>query len=157
MTHRKARKPRRGLTVVAVLICLMVMMLLGAALLRMALAERDRNRDQERRLQTEWLVESGLERARARLAADGSYAGETWPISAAELGLLAESGGTTGVAENAAHGSGVVTILVDRPAGAASRRRIRVQADYPRDGPLRSRYSQEQFIDLEPLKTGATQ
>jgi type II secretory pathway pseudopilin PulG len=155
MIHPKARKPRRGLTMIAVLVCLLVMMLLGAALLRVALQERDGNRDQERRLQAEWLVESGLERARARLAADAGYAGETWPISAADLGL-AEAGPAAGAAEKADRASGVVTISVDRPAGASGRRRVRVQADYPRDGTHPSRHSQERFIDLEPQKTGAT-
>ena len=148
MIHRKARKPRRGMTIVAVLVCLLVVMLLGAALLRVALTERDSNRDQERRLQAEWLVESGLERARARLAADGNYAGETWQIAAAELGLEDANA-------NAGLAAGVVTIVVDRPAGAGGRRRVRVQADYPRDGPHPSRHSQERFIDLEPQKTGA--
>ena len=154
MIHRKAREPRRGMTIVAVLVCLLVVMLLGAALLRVALAERDSNRDQERRLQAEWLVESGLERARARLTADASYAGETWHIAPAELGLE-EAGATAALAENADRAAGVVTIAVDRPAKASGRRRVRVQADYPRGGPHPSRHSQERFIDLEPQKTGA--
>jgi Tfp pilus assembly protein PilX len=155
MIQSKARQPRRGLMVVAVLVCLMVMMMLGAALLRVALYERDSNRDQERRLQAEWLVEAGLERARARLEADAGYAGESWPISAADLGL-AEAGETSAAAENAGHASGVVTIAVDRPGGASGRVRVRVQADYPRDGPHPSRQSGERFIELEPQKTGAT-
>ena len=86
-SSQQGAKPRRGMTVVAVLVCLLVMMLLGAALLKLALAEREQQPRSERRLQAEWLVESGLERARARLAADASYAGETWPLSAADLGL----------------------------------------------------------------------
>ena len=69
--------------------------------LEMALAERDSNRDQERRLQAEWLVESGLERAacspRGRCAA---MRGETWPISAADLGLP-EASQATGAADSA--------------------------------------------------------
>jgi Tfp pilus assembly protein PilV len=155
MMHPKTRQPRRGLTVIAVLVCLLVMMTLGAALLRVALQERDSNRDQERRLQAEWLVESGLERARARLAADAGYAGETWSLSAADLGL-AEARAAAGAPEKSDHAPGVVTISVDRPAGAIGRLRVRVQADYPRDGPHPSRHSQERFIDLEPQKTGAT-
>jgi Tfp pilus assembly protein PilV len=155
MTHLNRSKPRRGITIVAVLVCLFVIVMLGAALLKMALAERNSNRDQERRLQTEWLVESGLERARARIAADRSYAGEKWSIGAADLGLP-EPSPATGTAERAGSAVGLVTISVDRPAGATSRVRVRVQADYPRDVPRRSRHSQERFIDLEPKNSGAT-
>ena len=68
MMRRKTGKPRRGLTVVAVLVCLLVITVLGAALLKLTLAERDGNRHLERRLQAEWLLESGLDRALARLA-----------------------------------------------------------------------------------------
>ena len=155
MTHRKGKEPRRGLTIVAVLVCLFVVMALGAALLKMALAQRDSNRDFERRLQAEWLVESGLERARARLAQDRSYAGETWPLSAAELGL-AEASPATGAAATADRAAGLVTITVDRRADTTDRVRVRVQADYPRDGPRGARHSQERFIELEPKKPGAT-
>ncbi len=154
MIHRRARTPRRGMMVVAVLFCLVVVMVLAGALLRVSLAERDGNRNQERRLQAEWLVESGLERARARLAADRGYTGETWPIAAAELGLE-EASEPTGKVVNIDGAGAVVTISVDRTAGASGRARVRVQADYPRDGPRRARHSEERFIDLEPQKTGA--
>ncbi len=145
MTRRKRHKPRRGLTIVAVLVCLFVVMLLGTALLKIALAHRDSNRDFERRLQAEWLVESGLERARARLAENRGYSGETWPLAAADLGLP-ESGSA----------AGVVTISVDRALGPTARVRVRVQADYPRDGPRHARHTEERFIELEPKKAGAT-
>jgi type II secretory pathway component PulK len=148
-----AHRHRRGITLVAVLICLLAVMLLGASLLKIALAQRGINRDLERRLQAEWLVESGVERALARIAADPDYTGETWSISAADLGL-SEAGQPGSSKEKA--GAGLVTIGVDRPAGETNRRRIRIQADYPRDEPRRSRHSQEISLDLEPRKTGVT-
>jgi hypothetical protein len=154
MTPRMAQRPRRGIMVVAVLLCLIVVMLLGAALLKIALAQRGINRDLERRLQAEWLVESGINRALARIAADRDYTGETWSISAADLGLSEE--GLAGSSAQKALTAGVVTIVVDRPAAETNRRRIRVQADYPRDEPRRSRHSQEFSLDLEPRKAGAT-
>jgi hypothetical protein len=154
MTPWKAQRPRRGITVVAVLMCLIVVMLIGAALLKIALAQRGINRDLERRLQAEWLVESGINRALARIAADRDYTGETWSISAADLGLP-EPGQPSSSAKEADR-AGVVTIVVDRPAGETNRRRIRVQADYPRGEPHRSRHSQEISLDLEPRKAGAT-
>jgi Tfp pilus assembly protein PilV len=154
MIDRNARKPRRGMTVVAVLVCLLVLMILGAALLRIALVERESNRAAERRLQADWLVESGLERASARLAADPRYPGENWQVSAADLGLAEP--GESGAAAGATRAAGVVSILVDRAAKDTGRLRVRVQADYPRDGPFRTRRSQERFIDLEPKKNGAS-
>ncbi len=93
----------------------------------------ENNREGERRLQAEWLVESGLERARARLAADSSYAGETWTLGASDLGLPESPAIVTG-AGNGDRGGGVVTITVDR-SGQDRGGECRVQADYPRDGP----------------------
>jgi Tfp pilus assembly protein PilX len=154
MIHCNRSNPRRGLMVIAVLVCLVVMILLGAALLKMAILERQNTREGERRLQAEWLVESGLARARARLAADSSYAGENWTLGEADLGLPESPAIFTG-AGNGDRGGGVVTITVDR-SGAGPRRRVRVQADYPRDGPHHSRHSEEVFINLEPQKSGAT-
>ena len=153
MTFVKAPGPRRGLTSVAVLFCLVVVMLIGAALVRIALTQRGFDRDLERRLQAEWLVESGVERALARLDADRGYAGETWSISSEELGTPRE-GRPAGIHENADPAAAIVTITVDRPPGAAGRGKVRVQADYPRDGPGRSRQSQEISLDLEPGKPG---
>jgi len=154
MTPLKTQTPRRGITLVVVLLCLFVVMLLGAALLKIALAQRGINRDLERSMQAEWLVESGLERALARITADRDYTGETWSISAADLGLSEE--GLPGNSAQKPLTAGVVTIVVDRPASKTNRRRIRVQADYPRDEPRRSRHSQEISLDLEPTKAGAT-
>ena len=155
MIHRRGRSPRRGLMIVAVLVCLVVVMMLVDCVLRVALAERDGNRDQECRLQAEWLVESGLERGRARLTADRGYTGETWVIAAADLGLE-EVGEPTGKVANGDRAGAVVTISVDRPETASGRARVRRQADYPRNGPRRARHSDERYIDLEPPKTGAT-
>ncbi len=76
------KRSRRALTTVAVLVCLIVISLIGAALLKVGLAQRNQVRSQEQRLQAEWLAESGLDRALGRLAADRSYLGEKWPIRA---------------------------------------------------------------------------
>ena len=71
MTHNRSQDRPRGLTVVAVLVCLIVIALVSSAVLRVGLAQRDFARSRERRLQAEWLVESGLER-RSRPARDRS-------------------------------------------------------------------------------------
>jgi Tfp pilus assembly protein PilV len=148
MMLRDARNPRRGLILVAVLVCVLVLMMLGAALLKVELASRQSNRDHERRLEAQWLAESGLERARARLAADPSYSGETWKLSAADLGL--------DDATQTAAAAGVVAISVNQNSGEPRRKRVRVQADFLRDRAHPSRHSLELLINLDAKKTGAT-
>ena len=143
---------RRGMTTIAVLVCLLIITLISGALLKVGLAQRESNRDRERHLQAEWLAESGVDRALARLIIDRNYTGETWSITAGELGLPEPTAPTesTGQADRSA---AIVTIAVEPIAGEANRRRLRVQADYPADPPRRVRHSQQMLIDLEPSKT----
>lgn len=104
-------------------------------LLRIGLAERQRLRSEERRLQAEWLVESGLERAAARIEhSQGAYQGETWDLSPAELG---------------GRDSGRVTIAVLTAEDAPGQRRVRVQADYPRNETTRVRLRKEWTVAIE--------
>jgi hypothetical protein len=115
----KGRGPgrrRRASITVAVLVCLLVIMLIGASLLRIAGSQRAAVLGEERMLQADWLAESGMERAAARLAADPLYAGETWPIPADALG-----GGS----------SGLVSIRVESRPDEPGLRLVTVQADYP--------------------------
>jgi hypothetical protein len=147
-------RPRRGMAVVAVLVCLIVLTLIGGTLLKLGLVRRQLNRDVELRLQAEWLVESGVNRALAR-AADSGYKGETWRLTAADLGLPERSEQNNGT-ENRNADAALVTIAVDQPGTEPRRRRIRVQAEYPRNAERRSRFSHELTIDLEPTKAGAT-
>ena len=69
MIAARAAKPSRGMTVVAVLVCLIILTLISGAVLKVSVAQRELARGQERRLQAEWLAESGAQRAIARLAA----------------------------------------------------------------------------------------
>ncbi len=148
------RRPRRGLTVVAVLICLIVITLTGGALIKSALAQRKLVRAQEHRLQADWLAESGAQRAIARLEIYHGYQGETWSITAAELGHAE----TSAPAEPPGSGQAIalVTIAVERLPGNdnKSRRRIRVTADYAREPAHRSRSTKHLLHDLEPPKRG---
>jgi hypothetical protein len=135
---------------VAVLICLLVITLVSGALLKLGLAYRGEVRDQERRIQAEWLAQAGLDRALHRLAASASYSGEDWKLSAADLGMAGARPGAGPAAR--------VAIAVERPAGAPSpdRRQIHVQADFPPDPPRRARHSLRMLVDLGSLKTGAS-
>jgi hypothetical protein len=153
ITHGNGQARSRGMTVVVLLVCLIIVTLISGEVLKVGLARRDFVRASERRLQAEWLVESGLERVRARLALDRDYAGETWQLSASDLGLP-EGGRSSSAAEKVDQEAAVISIAVMRVPGDADRRRVRVQADYPRDAPRRSRHTKEMFIDLKPTKAG---
>ena len=153
---RPRARSRRALTTVVVLVCLIVITLIGAALLKVGLAQRKAVRSEEHRLQAEWLAESGLDRALARVTLDRNYRGEEWPIRPEDLslGALASVGEPS---SSAAQPAAVITISVERIAESANRRRIRVQADFPLDPLVRSRHTKQMVIDLEPDKAGAAQ
>lgn len=137
IVHTRAR--RRGLALVPALACLVVVILFCGVLVRQVATHRALVRDEERRVQVEWLAESALARASARLTADrGGYKGETWNIAAADLGGQA----------------GVVRITVETVANQAARRRVRVQADFPRDAELRARATKTLTVDLGPERPG---
>ena len=153
MIASTARPPRRGSTVIAALVCLIVLTLIGATLLKLGVVRRQSNHDFEIRLQADWLLESGSNRALAR-AAERDYKGETWRLSAADLGLPERSAQTNGEKKVTVHAA-IVTIDVDQSRAQIGRRRVRVHADYPLTGDHVSRRSRELLIDLEPAKAGA--
>ena len=93
--------------------------------------------------------------ALARLALDRDYTGETWALTAADLGLPERPRASRRDATNRI-AAAVVTITVEPVDGGAGRRRVRVQADYPLDAPGRSRHSKHILIDLETRKPGVT-
>src|SRR5262245_56471610 len=111
-----SRRHPRGLAIVPVLLCFVLILLLCGALFRVAVARRDQLRSEDLALQTEWLVESGCERAAAQLARSSQYRGETWTIPAAELG---GSWGAT------------VSITVEQGTSDSASRLVTVAATYP--------------------------
>ncbi len=144
---------RRALTTVAVLVCLIVVTMICAALLKVGLAQRTQVRSEERNLQAEWLAESGFSRALAQLDANPNYSGEKWSIRAHELSFPSRSNSaepSSASVERAA----LIAITVDRVDQEPNRRRIRVQADYGLDPVVRSRHTKQVSIDLEPEKAG---
>jgi hypothetical protein len=132
----RVARPRRGAITIVVLVCLVVITAICGVLLRLGLDERRRICAEERRLQAEWLVQSGLERGASRLAAaPGDYRGETWEISAADLG---------------GPDPARVTIAVEPAGEDQGRRHIRVEADYPRDATERARASRRVAVAAGP-------
>ena len=108
------------------------------------------SRTAERRLQAEWLVESGVVRPLARLDANRDYAGETWSLSPATSAYPRR-----GPAHRAAGKAGI-------GGGRDDRRRARARrgppppdprpADYPRGAAHRARQSKDMTIELKPRK-----
>lgn len=138
---RQQHRPRRAVVTVAVLVCLLLITLIAASLLRMVHSQRALIRVEERGVQAEWLAESGLERASMRLEEDSGYHGETWSIPAESIG-----GSDTGV----------VTILVEPGRESSRRRLVTVHADYPIEPVQRVRRSKQSVVDLAPVPAGAT-
>jgi len=132
---------RRGLTTVAVLICLVVLGLMIGVLVKLGVAYRDQVRTAERRLQAEWLAEAGVDRALARLAQNADYEGERWEIPADALG--SPDAKTT---EKEKPPEAVVAIEVKRPKDQGGGPIVRVTADYPPAPPRRVRASREVVV-----------
>jgi hypothetical protein len=95
---------------------------------RHAALQRQALRSQWQQAQAGWLAQSAIERAVARLAAQPDYRGETWHVSAGELG---------------GPDAGVVVIRVQSAAEQPGRRTISVEADYPDQPHRRARCRQE--------------
>jgi hypothetical protein len=119
----------------AVVAVLFVLALLGGGLIRVVWLRHGDLRAAERRLQAEWLAESAIDRAAARLDADPTYAGETWTIPADRLG--SRDGASVRID---------VAPVPDHP----DRRLTRARADYPAEGPRRTRHSRALTITLRP-------
>jgi hypothetical protein len=118
---------------VAIVAALIVLVILAGALLRVIWARHADLRAAERRLQSEWLAESGLDRALSRLAADPGYRGETWIVPADDLG---------------GHDGAAVRIEITAAPGPPGHRAIRAVADYPVAEPRRARQSRTLTIDI---------
>ena len=129
----KRRPARKGLAIVPALVCLLLVTMLCAAMLKQSRTRRDALRDEQRRMQAEWLAESGADRASARLSIDPDYRGETWEIPAGALG-----GGLPGR----------VTIAVEADKDRPRRRRVRVEADYPPGVENRARQRTVRTVEL---------
>jgi Tfp pilus assembly protein PilX len=132
--RRHLMRRRSGLVSVVVLITLFVIGLIGMALLKVAFARRAELGMEERRVQAIWLAESGVDRAIARLNASAEFAGETWEVSAEDLG---------------GRGAATVAIQVEKVPDRPARRKVRVQADFPIGSSLRSRQSIETIVTIQ--------
>ncbi len=127
---------RRGVILIVVIVCLMVAAAIVVSVARQAGMERRTQQTSHWGAQAEWLAEAGVERAAARLAANAAYAGETWRISAEDLGE-----------DSAAE----VRIKAETIAGHSGQRMIRVEADFPIAPELRCRRVKQMVVDREKM------
>jgi type II secretory pathway component PulK len=123
---------RRGTVMLVTMFLLGFAMLMIAVVLSTYLTSRHELQDEQSCLQAGWLAEAGLERAAARLASQADYSGETWTISAGNLG------GNDG---------GVVRIRVEAVDGKPNRRSVHVEADYPDHPQYRVRETRQATMD----------
>ena len=75
---------RTGFVIVVILVCIVLMTLLFGSLLKGTLSWRRQVRTEEKRVQVEWLADSGLARAVAKMNSDSDYDGEEWKPDAFE-------------------------------------------------------------------------
>lgn len=121
---RRARRSRPAFLLVSVLVCLTLAMALWAVRTRTLLLERRVLRTQQLTLQSEFLADAAIARAKAQLAADPAFRGETWQLDAAQLGGL---------------GTGSVVITVGEPAGEPGNYQIKAVATLLARGTLTQR------------------
>jgi hypothetical protein len=112
---------------------LLVVMAMGAAILRSLAVQHRLGRDEQRHLQAVWLADSAVARVAARLQADSSYIGETWQAQ-----LDTTSRGTTGK----------VLIEISKLENEPDSRRVRIEAVWPDDPLYRSVQLREFVIHL---------
>lgn len=116
MNHA-SQSQRRGGTLIAALVCLVIVMALLGHMLVGALRMGRQMRVERDRCQCELLLQSGLERAAFQLAAAEPYSGEVWNVPSDEI---------------VGSGEGQVTIQVSRNGDSPPR--IHVLAEYPMGG-----------------------
>jgi type II secretory pathway component PulK len=125
------RTRRRGGALIFALVTLLVVMLMTGTLVRALMMEVRRSRQAVTELQSQWLAESAIERATARLRADPQYQGEIWKPEITD----AQGDAAAAVAE----------VQVEKLADDPQRARISINARYP-DHPWRRVAVQRSYI-----------
>jgi type II secretory pathway component PulK len=124
------------------LVLLVVIAIVAGTMIQGGASRRRQLILEERRVQAEWLVESGLQRAAVRLARSGDYTGETWVIPTGEIDGEHEA---------------LVQISVEKVQGQESERRIRIDAEFPRADDRRVRQERIFVIQTVRKADGASQ
>jgi hypothetical protein len=88
LAHRPSRRlqqNRRGLVLTAALVCLVVSMAIIGTMLKAALTARRQLHTERDVRQAELLLQAGFDRAASKLAADSTFNGDTWELTADEI------------------------------------------------------------------------
>ncbi len=120
------------------MVALAVAGMMAVSIVRHSLVLRRAGRVEAWRVQADWLTESALERAAARLAADPDYKGETWNIAADAFDGNDDAAVKIDVAP-----------VADRP----DRRAVSVRADYPNDSHNRARQVKQAVVRIPSMET----
>lgn len=119
------------MVLVAGILCLLIATMVATNVVRLVVRNSRVVLANRARLQAEWLAEAGLQRGLAASRANDAYGGETWEVTAAELGSdLA--------------GSVVIEVVRDPVAGDY----LSATAVYPTDVPTRA--TCERRVSLDP-------
>lgn len=128
-----AHRFSRGMALAATLVCLLVVMLFASAVVRALVMRHRVSRWDEQQLQCLFLIESAVDRTKARCAADANYSGETWTVILDDRGVARP---------------GITQIRVDPVENESLRRRVEIEARWPDDPVMRVQRTKQLTITL---------
>lgn len=130
---------RHGTILVFAMIALLVTTMIGASLMRTAVASMRQIQREQQQIQAGWLAEAGCQRALARSVGDQKYVGETWDVPAEQLqaptGAAVRITIEAGSDENTAR---TVTAIAEFPKGSAQAVRVTKRLTTPVATPTKS-------------------
>lgn len=124
---------RRGAVSIWAIACLVMVAALSATLGRLAIAGSQRMIQERRRAQADWLAAAGWSLATSQLARNPAYTGETWDVSAAELG-------------GADRGRVTITVTTPTPDATEKQLQIGILAEFPLESDHRVQISRQGSI-----------
>lgn len=127
------RRNRQGTVLVIFMISLAMLSMTAAAMLRVTLLQRSMVRNNELRIQSEWLFQSAVVRASSQLKSNAEYSGEEWNISAESLGQTSNA---------------VAKISIETVEGKTNERQASITVIYPPDDTERATVSRSVTISL---------
>lgn len=134
ITKRRCYDHRRAGTVIVIfMVSLAMLSMTAAAMLRVTLLQRSMVRNDELRIQSEWLFQSAVVRASSQLKSNAEYNGEEWNIAAESLGQTFDA---------------VAEILIEAVEGKTNERQASITVIYPPDNAERATVSRSVIISL---------
>ena len=131
--HRCHHRRRAGTVLVIFMVSLAMLSMTAAALLRVTLLQRSMVRNNELRIQSEWLFQSAVVRASSRVRSNAEYSGEEWNIAGESLGQTFDA---------------VAKISIEAVDGKTNERRASITVIYPPDDAERATVSRSVTISL---------